>query len=60
MLTRTGECSQCGECCRTVNLTVVRDLTLRQHGNREELEKYPGFRGIKVEGKDMERNLLFY
>ena len=35
MLVRTGECHQCGECCRTVNLTVVRDVTvgvLRQVG----------------------------
>ena len=41
MLVRTGECHQCGECCRTVKLTVVRDVTLRQHGNREELERHP-------------------
>lgn len=60
MLKRTGECSQCGECCRTVNLTVVRGLTLEQHGSREELEKYLGFRGIKIAGEDAERNLLFY
>lgn len=60
MLTRTGECNQCGECCKTVNMTVVRDLTLSQHGNREELEKYLGFRGIKVVGEDVENNLLFY
>ena len=42
MLIRTGECHQCGECCKTVNITVVRDVTLRQHGNREELERYLG------------------
>ena len=60
MLTRTGEYSQCGECCKTVNITAVRDITLRQHGSREELEKYLGFRGIKVAGEDEENNLLFY
>ncbi len=38
-LKRTGECHQCGECCKTVKLTVVRDVTLRQQGNREELER---------------------
>lgn len=57
---RTGECNQCGKCCETVNITVVRDLTLRQHGNREELERYLSFRGIKVAGEDVEQNLLFY
>ena len=57
---RTGECNQCGKCCETVNITVVRDLTLRQHGNKEELERYLSFRGIKVAGEDVERNLLFY
>ena len=60
MLVRKGECHQCGECCKTVNLTVVRDITLRQHGNIEELEKYLSYRGIKVAGEDIEANLLFY
>jgi Fe-S-cluster containining protein len=60
MLVRKGECHQCGECCKTVNLTVVRDFTLRQHGNKEELEKYLSYRGIKVVGEDVEANLLFY
>ncbi len=41
-------------------MTVVRDLTLRQHGNREELEKYLSFRGIKVAGEDVENNFLLY
>ena len=52
MLTRQGECHQCGECCRTVNITVVRDATLEQHGNRKELELYLGYRGIRVVGED--------
>jgi len=60
MFTRTGECHQCGECCRTVNMTVVRDVTLRQHGNREELERYLGYRGIRVVGEDVTGNALFY
>lgn len=59
-LKRTGECHQCGECCRTVNMTVVRDVTLRQHGNREELELYLGYRGIRVVGEDVTGNALFY
>jgi len=60
MLVRKGECHQCGKCCKTVNLTVVRDITLRQHGSREELEKYLSYRGIKVVGEDTGANLLFY
>jgi len=60
MFTRTGECHQCGECCKTVNMTMVRDVTLRQHGNREELELYLGYRGIRVVGEDVAGNALFY
>ena len=60
MWVREGECHQCGECCRTLNLTVVRDVTLRQHGNRQELERYLAYRGIRVVGEDVERNYLFY
>lgn len=60
MWNRTGECNQCGECCKTVNITAVRDLALRQHGNMEELERYMSYRGIQVVGSDEERNLIFY
>ncbi len=60
MLERTGECNQCGECCKVVNITAVRDITLRQHGNMEELKRYLGYRGIQVVGDDEEKNLLFY
>ncbi|PIR00481.1 MAG: hypothetical protein COV66_06115 [Nitrospinae bacterium CG11_big_fil_rev_8_21_14_0_20_45_15] len=60
MLIRKGECHGCGECCETVNITVVRDVTLRQHGNREELERYLKYRGIRVVGEDRENNYLFY
>lgn len=60
MLNRIGECHQCGECCKTVNMTVVRDVTLRQHGSRVELERYLGYRGIRVVGEDVDRNALFY
>ncbi len=60
MLTRTGECVQCGECCKTVNITAVRDVTLEQHRNRKELELYLSYRGIQVVGEDVENNLLFY
>lgn len=60
MWARIGECNQCGKCCETINFTVVRDMALRQHGNREELEQYLGFRGIRVVGEDVEQNLLFY
>lgn len=60
MLRRTGECHACAECCQTVNITAVRDLTLSQHGSLEELERYLGYRGIRVVGQDEERNLLFY
>lgn len=57
---RTGECDQCGECCKTVNITVIRDETLRQHRSRKELELYLSYRGICVVGEDVERNQLFY
>ena len=60
MHARKGECHQCGECCRTVNMTVVRDVTLRQHGSRAELERYLSYRGIRVVGEDAAANALFY
>ena len=60
MLVRTGECNQCGECCKTVNITVVRDVTLRQHKTLKELELYMEYRGICVVGESIERNELFY
>ena len=60
MLVRTGECNQCGECCKTVNITAVRDVTLRQHKSRKELELYLSYRGISVVGEDVEANQLFY
>ena len=37
MLVRTGEYKQCGECCKTLNITVVRDATLNQHRSIKEL-----------------------
>ena len=37
---RVGECHSCGECCKTVNMTVVRDITIEQHGSLKELELY--------------------
>ena len=57
---REGECNSCGECCETVNMTVVRDVTLRQHGNLEELQRYLSFRGIRVVGEDRKSNQLYY
>ncbi|QPJ66672.1 MAG: hypothetical protein G3M78_15180 [Candidatus Nitrohelix vancouverensis] len=60
MLVRKGECHQCGECCQSVNMTVVRDVTLRQHGSLDELKRYMQFRGIRVVGEDIENNHLFY
>ncbi len=60
MLTRQGECHQCGECCRTVNITAVRDETLRQHGNLKELALYLSYRGIRVVGENVEKNQLHY
>lgn len=59
-MTRTGECAQCGECCKTVNITAVRDITLRQHRSLEELKRYLSYRGIRVVGSDEKNNLLFY
>ncbi len=60
MLIRSGECNQCGECCKTVNITAVRDVTLRQHGSLKELELYLSYRGIRVAGEDVKKNQLFY
>ena len=57
---RTGECHSCGECCKTVNITVVRDITIQQHGSLEELELYLSYRGIRVVGSDEKRNQLYY
>lgn len=41
-------------------MTVVRDVTLQQHGNMEELKRYLSFRGIRVVGEDVKLNRLFY
>ncbi|NIQ01488.1 MAG: hypothetical protein GWM98_14770 [Nitrospinaceae bacterium] len=60
MWTRTGECNGCGECCKTVNIIAVRDATLEQHGNLEELKLYLSYRGIRVVGEDVEKNRLYY
>ncbi len=60
MWVREGECHQCGECCQTVNITAVRDVTLRQHGSLEELRLYMKYRGIHVVGEDVQNNTLFY
>ena len=60
MLVRTGECNRCGECCKTVNITVVRDVTLRQHKSKKELELYLSYRGISIVGENIEANQLFY
>ena len=57
---RIGECHSCGECCQTVNITVVRDVTLQQHGTLEELKRYLSYRGIRVVGSDEKRNQLYY
>ena len=59
-LQRTGECHSCGECCKRVNITVVRDITIQQHGSLEELELYLSYRGIRVVGSDEKRNQLYY
>jgi len=57
---REGKCHSCGECCQTVNITVVKDVTLQQHGNLEELERYLSFRGISIVGSNEKRNELYY
>ena len=49
-----------GECCKRVNITVVRDITIQQHGSLEELELYLSYRGIRVVGSDEKRNQLYY
>ena len=60
MLIRTGECNQCGECCKILNITVVRDVTLNQHKSIKELELYLSYRGICLVGEDIKRNQLYY
>ena len=54
MLIRTGEC------CKTLNVTVVRDVTLNQHKSIKELELYLSYRGICLVGEDIKRNQLYY
>ena len=49
-----------GECCKTLNITVVRDVTLNQHKSIKELELYPSYRGICLVGEDITRNQLYY
>ena len=60
LLIRTGECNKCGECCKALNITVVRDVTLSQHKSIKELELYLSYRGICLVGEDTARNQLFY
>ena len=60
MLIRTGECNQCDECCKTLDITAVRDVTLNQHKSINELELYLSYRGICLDGEDTARNQLFY
>ncbi len=60
MLIRTGECNQCGECCKTIDITVVRDVTLNQHKSIKKLELYLSHRGICLVGEDIKRNQLYY
>jgi len=60
LLRRTGECNQCGECCKTLNITAVRDVTLSQHRSIKELELYLSYRGVRLVGEDIERNQLLY
>ena len=60
MMKRQGECTFCGECCQTVNITAVRDISIQQHGSLKELKLYLSYRGIEVVGENIEKNLLFY
>jgi Fe-S-cluster containining protein len=60
LLIRNGECNQCEKCCKTLNITVVRDVTLNQHRSIKELELYLGYRGIRLVGENIESNQLFY
>ena len=48
------------ECRKTLNITVVRDVTLNQHKSIKELELYLSYRGICLVGEDIKRNQLFY
>jgi len=41
-------------------MTVVRDITIQQHGSLKELELYLSYRGIRVVGSDENRNQLYY
>ena len=59
LLIRTGECNQCGECCKTLNITVVRDVTLNQHRSIKELELYLGYRGIRLVGENIKATNYF-
>ncbi|MFQ5672861.1 MAG: YkgJ family cysteine cluster protein [Nitrospinales bacterium] len=59
-MNRMGECTRCGVCCQTVNITAVRDVALAQHRSLDELKLYLSYRGIRVVGEDEKNNLLFY
>ncbi len=41
-------------------MTVVRDITIQQHGSLKELELYLSYRDIRVVGSDEKRNQLYY
>ena len=43
-----------------MNITVVRDVTLKQHKNKKELKLYLSYRSINLVGEDVEAYQLFY
>lgn len=46
--TRSGECVQCGECCKKVRITSVLSAVLGDHGSLDEAKKYYSYRGVRV------------
>lgn len=57
---RTGECRQCGRCCKVTRFAVVLDNAVRQHGSIEDLKIYFSYRGIRVINVDEKNNRLYY
>ncbi|MDH5682587.1 MAG: YkgJ family cysteine cluster protein [Spirochaetota bacterium] len=56
---RVGECSHCGECCRTLSITASLSNSLKQHRSLDEIKLYYSYRNIRVAGVNPKKDYLF-
>ncbi|MDH4128349.1 MAG: YkgJ family cysteine cluster protein [Spirochaetota bacterium] len=56
---RTGSCSHCGDCCKTMRITAVLSHALKQHRNMEELKLYYQYHNVRVIDVNTDNDYLF-